>query len=49
MVEEQKKDTRPRVCVIGGGISGLLAIRHIKDVADITAFEAKSNVGGLWF
>ena len=46
MVEETKK---PKVCVIGAGISGLLALRHIKDFANIICYEMKSNVGGLWY
>ena len=38
----------PIVCVIGGGISGLCAIRHLSKVAEVTCYEMKEDVGGLW-
>lgn len=37
-----------KVCVIGAGITGLMTIRHCKDVADVTCFEMKKQIGGLW-
>ena len=38
----------PKVIIIGGGISGLICVRHLKDIAEVTAFEGRSNIGGLW-
>ncbi|HSC89167.1 MAG TPA: NAD(P)-binding domain-containing protein [Polyangiaceae bacterium] len=41
--------TRPRVCVIGAGISGLVTLRALLEAGlDCTAFELGSRVGGLW-
>ena len=30
------KNTRPRVVVVGGSFSGLCAVRHLKNRADVT-------------
>eukprot|EP00112_Aurelia_sp_Birch-Aquarium-sp1_P002728 Seg1303.5 transcript_id=Seg1303.5/GoldUCD/mRNA.D3Y31 product="Dimethylaniline monooxygenase" protein_id=Seg1303.5/GoldUCD/D3Y31 len=38
----------PKVIIIGGGISGLVSVRNLKDIAEVTAFEGRSNIGGLW-
>ena len=38
----------PKVAIIGAGPSGLMSARHIKEVAEITVFESKSDLGGLW-
>ena len=38
----------PKVIIIGGGIAGLVSARHLQDVAEVTVFEGRSNVGGLW-
>lgn len=38
----------PKVCIIGAGPSGLLALRHFKGVADLTCYDLKSGLGGLW-
>ncbi|HEX4009480.1 MAG TPA: NAD(P)-binding domain-containing protein [Solirubrobacteraceae bacterium] len=40
----------PHVCVIGAGVSGLVAIKALRDrgVAH-TAFEASDDVGGNWY
>ncbi len=39
-----------RVCVIGAGAAGLIAIRHIKDdsTLDGCVFEQSETVGGIW-
>ena len=38
----------PKVCVIGAGPSGLVALRHFKGIADCVCYELKSQIGGLW-
>ncbi|KAK2597936.1 hypothetical protein N8I77_012688 [Diaporthe amygdali] len=39
----------PRVAVIGAGPLGLMALKNMKeDGLDVTCFEARSWVGGLW-
>jgi cation diffusion facilitator CzcD-associated flavoprotein CzcO len=38
----------PRVVIIGAGPSGLVAIRNLINKAQITCFESKSEVGGIW-
>jgi cation diffusion facilitator CzcD-associated flavoprotein CzcO len=44
-----------RICVIGSGSSGLVAVKVIKETTqyksgewDVVAFEARSDVGGIW-
>ena len=37
---------KPRVAIIGSGISGLTVARHLHSDFDITIFEASSWVGG---
>jgi cation diffusion facilitator CzcD-associated flavoprotein CzcO len=41
---------RPRVCVIGGGASGLTTIKQLKDqgITDIECFEKEDEVGGIF-
>ncbi|CAI2366913.1 unnamed protein product [Moneuplotes crassus] len=39
---------KPKVAIIGAGVSGLLAARHLKDIADIKVYESREDVGGLW-
>uniref|UniRef100_A0ABD2WP52 Flavin-containing monooxygenase n=1 Tax=Trichogramma kaykai TaxID=54128 RepID=A0ABD2WP52_9HYME len=42
---------KPKVCVIGAGVSGLAATRAVSersDELDLVAFERNSEVGGLW-
>ena len=39
---------KPKVCIIGAGPTGLVALRHLKDIADCTCFEMKNQIGGLW-
>jgi cation diffusion facilitator CzcD-associated flavoprotein CzcO len=38
----------PRVVVIGGGPSGLVAIKNLLNKAEIICYESKSDVGGIW-
>ena len=38
----------PKVAIIGAGPSGIVSARHLKEVADITIYESKSELGGLW-
>ena len=38
--------TRPRVIVIGGGITGLAAALRLADSADVTLLEATDQLGG---
>lgn len=38
--------TRPRIAVIGAGISGMAAAFALKDVADVTLFESRDRLGG---
>ena len=40
------KTTSPRIAIIGGGISGLAAAWRLKDVAQVTLFEAAPRLGG---
>lgn len=38
-----------RVAVIGAGVSGLAAARHLIDYGlDVTVFERSSKAGGVW-
>ncbi|MCH5374846.1 MAG: FAD-dependent oxidoreductase [Planctomycetes bacterium] len=37
---------RPRIAVIGGGITGLSAALELSDFADVTLFEAENRLGG---
>eukprot|EP01084_Bolivina_argentea_P260321 439581_1 len=39
-----------RICIIGGGLSGLCAAKHLqqKGFKKISIFEATSRLGGLW-
>ncbi|MEY2474165.1 MAG: protoporphyrinogen/coproporphyrinogen oxidase [Actinomycetota bacterium] len=37
---------RPRIAVVGGGVSGLAAALDLVDHADVTLFEATDRVGG---
>ena len=38
----------PKVAIIGAGPWGIVSARHIKEIADVTIYESKSNLGGLW-
>ncbi|CAB3241500.1 unnamed protein product [Arctia plantaginis] len=41
--------SRPRVCVIGAGYSGLATARHMIDYGlNLTVFEASNYIGGTW-
>lgn len=37
-----------RCLVVGGGPSGLVTARHLREVMDVTVAECKDEVGGLW-
>ncbi|MFA9445882.1 protoporphyrinogen oxidase [Egicoccus sp. AB-alg6-2] len=37
---------RPRVAVVGGGVTGLATAWHLRDEADVTVFEASARLGG---
>lgn len=38
-----------RVCVIGAGAAGLIAIKHANDLnCEVTAFEQSDEIGGTW-
>jgi MFS transporter, ACS family, pantothenate transporter len=40
---------KKRVCVIGAGVSGVVAAVHLKAAAlDVTVFERSSVAGGVW-
>jgi len=41
-------DKKPKCLIIGAGLSGLVTLRHVKEVADVKCFDAKDQPGGLW-
>jgi dimethylaniline monooxygenase (N-oxide forming) len=42
--------SNPKVAIIGGGCSGMTAIKEClaAGITDITCFEQNSDLGGLW-
>jgi len=38
--------TKPRIAIIGAGISGIILARELKEIADIKVFEKSRGVGG---
>ena len=39
---------RKRVCVIGGGPAGIMAVSILKDHCDVDCFERANEIGGQW-
>ena len=37
-----------KLCVIGAGVSGLVVSRYMKNVCDVSVFEATNTIGGVW-
>ena len=56
-MEDSKKDTinktrKMKVCIIGGGATGLCAARLLAEHSnnfDITLYEKDSKLGGTWY
>jgi dimethylaniline monooxygenase (N-oxide forming) len=43
------KDSKKRVCVVGGGISGLVTAKVLQgDDFDVVIYEKESTLGGVW-
>lgn len=42
--------SKKKVCIVGGGPSGLVTLRRVLDSPELTGtiFEQKDDVGGLW-
>jgi cation diffusion facilitator CzcD-associated flavoprotein CzcO len=42
--------TKPRVCIVGGGWSGLYALKWFVEegLTDVVLFEQTNSVGGVW-
>ncbi|URD96729.1 Flavin-containing monooxygenase [Musa troglodytarum] len=45
--ERMEKSGKPRVAIIGGGISGLAAAKELRRL-EPTLFEATDSIGGVW-
>ena len=37
-----------KLCVIGAGVSGLVVSRYMKNVCDVSVYEATNALGGVW-
>jgi len=48
MTKERYRGFAMRCLVVGGGPSGLVIARHLKEVMDVTIAECKNEIGGLW-
>ncbi len=49
IIRRLKNMTIKKVCVIGAGISGLVAAKtFLEDGFDVTVFENKPDLGGVW-
>ena len=44
-----EKARRPDIAIIGCGPTGVMSLRHFNTVANVTAFEAKDDIGGVWY
>ncbi|EER05253.1 dimethylaniline monooxygenase, putative [Perkinsus marinus ATCC 50983] len=49
MADCTSRSTAEKVCIIGGGVSGLVTLRTLlAEGFDVTLLEARSRVGGVW-
>ncbi|GLJ07579.1 hypothetical protein SUGI_0070130 [Cryptomeria japonica] len=47
--ENERKDGCRKVCIIGAGMSGILAFKYLLNTdVNLTVFEAKEGIGGVW-
>ena len=37
-----------KVCIIGGGPAGIMAVSILKDHCDVVCFEQANDIGGQW-
>lgn len=45
-----QNNQKKRICIIGGGPSGLTAIKQCLDEGhDVVCYERSDNIGGLWY
>lgn len=42
------ESNKPKVCIIGAGPTGLVALRHLQNIAECVCYEMKDQIGGLW-
>lgn len=48
-VSTESNNSHKTVCIIGGGVAGLVSAKVLKhDGFDVTVFEKESTVGGVW-
>jgi cation diffusion facilitator CzcD-associated flavoprotein CzcO len=40
--------SRKSVCIVGAGISGLIALRILREDFDVTVLECSDRIGGAW-
>ncbi len=47
--EQQLKVQKPKVCVVGAGMSGLVSAKTcLESGFDVTVFESRETLGGVW-
>jgi cation diffusion facilitator CzcD-associated flavoprotein CzcO len=39
---------RKSVCIVGSGVSGLIAQRILREDFNVTVYESSDRIGGLW-